>query len=70
MTVNAFTFIPAQEDAVVSGETKENAYILGYAYFFATEPASAHEVDVTVSAIGSDVRSNSGVRNLSKIPVG
>ena len=68
MTVNAFTFIPAQEDAVVSGETKENAYILGYAYFFATEPASAHEVDVTVY---SDPAASAqiGVRNLSKIPV-
>ncbi len=68
MTVNAFTFIPAQEDAVVSGETKENAYILGYTYFFATEPASAHEVDVTVY---SDPAASAqiGVRNLSKIPV-
>ena len=68
LTVDAFTFIPAQEDAVVSGETKENAYILGYAYFFATEPASAHEVDVTVY---SDPAASAqiGVRNLSKIPV-
>lgn len=68
MTLDEFTFKPVQEDAYINGATKENAYILGYAYLFATEPASAHEVDVTVYS-DEAATAQIGVRNLSGIPV-
>lgn len=68
MTLDEFTFKPVQEDAYINGATKENAYILGYAYLFATEPASAHEVDVTVYS-DEAATAQIGVRNLSNIPV-
>lgn len=68
MTLDEFSFKPVQEDAYINGATKGNAYILGYAYLFATEPASAHEVDVTVYS-DEAATAQIGVRNLSNIPV-
>ena len=68
MTIEELAFKPVQEDANVGGVTKENAYILGYAYLFATEPASAHEIDVTVYS-DEAATAQIGIRNLSNIPV-
>ena len=67
-TINVATFNAITEDAQVNGTTHEDAYLLGYAYFFATVPASAHEMDVTIYSDESTA-SQIGQRSLSNIPV-
>lgn len=66
MAVGTLIFDAVQENASVGGNIKNGAYLLGYAYFFATLPSSAYETEITVI---SDLGEQIGYRQLSKIPV-
>lgn len=65
--INVLTSGAVEEKASVNG-AERTGYLLGYAYFFATDPASAHEVNVTVYSDESKTN-QIGYRELSGIPV-
>ena len=66
LTIGDITSTTTVEDALVSSNTYSGAYLLGYHYIFATDAASAYEIDVTVYDQNNNVIGN---RSLSLIPV-
>lgn len=66
MEIGKLNFNAVKENALVNNEVKNNAYLLGNVYFFATNPMSAYSLDVTVN---SDQSNQIGYRELSQIPV-
>lgn len=67
--VGIVKFPAVQEDALVKEETKSGAYLLGYAYFFASNSSSsAYPVDITVFSDESTTN-QIGKRSVSSVPV-
>ena len=68
-TVGIVKFPAVQEDALVREETKSGAYLLGYAYFFASNSSSsAYPVDITVFSDESTTN-QIGKHSVSSVPV-